>query len=276
MNHFDVPVLDANSYTLSIGGAIAYPLSLSLKEIQSGPKLQQVVTMECAGTGRATLSPRPVYAPWFRDDFGTYSWTGTPLAPLLRTVGVTADAVEVLFTGWDVGIDKGIEHAFEKSLPIDQAMQPEVMLAWAHNGQPLLPQHGAPLRLIVPSHYGTYHVKWVRAITLLREPFAGLEVAQAYRYRKTPTDPGVPVTTKRIMSLICPPGVPDLISRERFVAPGQTTVSGVAWSGDSRIASVEFSSDSGASWQPATLTLVSEDPYAWVQWSARRDASPGR
>jgi DMSO/TMAO reductase YedYZ molybdopterin-dependent catalytic subunit len=275
LNHFDIPRLDASGYTLAIGGQVARPFQISLPELQARGAINQVVTMECAGVGRATLSPRPVYVPWLRNDFGTYEWTGTPLAPLLSRAGLLENAVEVLFTGWDVGIDKGIEHAFERSLPLADAMRPEVMLAWAANGQPLLPQHGSPLRLIVPSWYGMASVKWLRAITVLQQPFQGVEVAQEYRYRQTPDEAGEPVREKRVMSVILPPGIPDMLSRQRFVSPGQMTVQGMAWSGGGSIAKVEFSGDGGQSWQQAGITRVSDDPYAWVQWEAPWAAGRG-
>lgn len=113
---------------------------------------------------------------------GTYEWTGTRLRPLLERAGLAENAVDVLFTGWDSGIDLGVEHAFERSLPLADALRDEVMLAWAANGQPLLPGHGFPLRLIVPSWYGMASVKWLRAITVLDAPFEGLQQQRGYRY----------------------------------------------------------------------------------------------
>lgn len=157
--HFDIPTLDAGSYALAIGGRVRQPLRIGLQELKGQPVITQTVTMECAGTGRATLDPRPVYVPWFKECMGTYEWTGTRLRPLLERAGLLADAVEVLFTGWDSGVDLGVEHAFERSLPLADALRDEVMLAWAANGRALLPEHGFPLRLIVPSWYGMASVK---------------------------------------------------------------------------------------------------------------------
>ena len=127
--HFDIPTLEAGAYTLQIGGRVRQPLRIGLQELQTQPVLTQTVTMECAGTGRATLDPRPVYVPWFKECMGTYEWTGTRLRPLLERAGLLGDAVEVLFTGWDSGVDLGVEHAFERSLPLADALRDEVMLA---------------------------------------------------------------------------------------------------------------------------------------------------
>ncbi|MGH1574364.1 molybdopterin-dependent oxidoreductase [Methylobacterium sp. P31] len=226
--HFDVPQLSDENYTLTIAGRVRTPLQIGLGELKTRPSVTQLVTMECAGTGRILLKPRPVYVPWADAAAGTYRWTGTPLRPLLEQAGLLDDAVEILFSGWDTGVDLGIEHAFERSLPVADALRPEVMLAWAANDQPLLPEHGFPLRLIVPSWYGVASVKWLRAITALSAPFAGVQQAQAYRYRQTHDEPR---REKRVMSLMVSPGIPDMMSRCRFIAPGQHVLQGRAWSG---------------------------------------------
>src|SRR4029453_13679456 len=104
---------------------------------------------------------------------GTAEWTGTPLAPLLEEAGVGPGAVEVLFAGADRGVQAGLEHDYERSLPVAEAMRPEVMLAWGINGQPLPPQHGHPLRLVVPGWYGMTSVKWLRPGRGLPHPLGG-------------------------------------------------------------------------------------------------------
>jgi DMSO/TMAO reductase YedYZ molybdopterin-dependent catalytic subunit len=123
------------------------------------------VTMECAGNGRALLSPRPISQPWLSEAIGTAEWTGTPLAPILREAGIEDEAVELVFTGADRGVQGGVEHDYERSLTVPDAMREEVLLAYAINGQPLPPQHGFPLRLIVPGWYGMTSVKWLTRIT---------------------------------------------------------------------------------------------------------------
>jgi len=273
--HFDVPHLEAQGYSIAIDGRVRNPTRLSLEDLKRRAVIHQVVTLECAGTGRSTLHPRAVYVPWFKEAMGQYRWTGTPLRPILEQAGLLDDAVEVLFTGWDFGIDLGVEHAFERSLPVKEALRDEVMLAWEHNGQTLLPQHGFPLRLVVPSWYGMASVKWLRAITVLNQPFQGVEQSKVYRYQQVKGEAGEPVNFKRVHSLITPPGVPDLITRQRFLAPGRVTLQGVAWSGAGRVTRVEVSTDDTATWRDATLVPVSEDRFAWIQWRIDWDASAG-
>lgn len=264
--HFDIPKLAAPGYEIAIGGRVRNPARVSLDALKQRRAMTQAVTLECAGTGRSTVHPRAAYVPWGKEDIGTYQWTGTPLRSLLEEAGLLDDAIEILFTGWDTGIDLGVEHAFERSLPIAEALRDEVMLAWEANGQPLLPQHGFPLRLVVPRWYGMASVKWLRAITVLNEPFKGVEQAQVYRYQQVKGELGEPVTIKRVHSLITPPGLPDLISRHRFLAPGRHTLQGTAWSGAGRIVRVEVSTDGGLQWRDAALVKVFDDPYAWMQW----------
>ena len=274
--HFDIPKLSAPGYQIAIGGRVRRPARISIDSLKARQMVTQVVTMECAGTGRSTVHPRSVYVPWAKEDIGTYQWTGTPLKSILEQAGLLDDAVEVLFTGWDSGVDLGVEHAFERSLPIAEALRDEVMLAWAANGQALLPQHGFPLRVIVPRYYGMASVKWLRAITVLNEPFKGVEQAKVYRYQQVKGESGEPVTIKRVHSAIMPPGIPDAISRHRFLAPGTHEIRGTAWSGSGRITRVEVSYNDGASWRDAELVRVSQDPFAWTQWRTVWDVStPG-
>ena len=267
--HFDVPDLQPDDYRVTIAGRVAEPKVFSLQELQNRETVSQPIIMECAGTGRSIESPRAIYVPWFKEAIGNYEWTGTPLRPLLEEAGLLDDAQEVLFTGWDKGIDLGVEHAFERSLPVDEALRPEVMLAWAANGQPLLPQHGFPLRLVVPTWYGMASVKFLRAITVLNEPFRGVEQQQVYRYQAKglpQDDPGEPVTRKRVHSVMKPPGLPDLITRRRFVGPGQELLQGMAWSAGIPITRVEVSTDGHATWHDADLHPP-VGPWSWTPWS---------
>src|SRR3954470_2604610 len=152
--HFDIPRVDAGAWRLRLGGLVERPLELTLDDLRSRPARTFEVTLECAGNGRALLSPRWQSQPWLQEAVGTAEWTGTPLAPLLREAGFDADAAEVVFTGLDRGIQGGVPHRYERSLPLEEALRGEVLLAYAINGQPLPPQHGYPLRLIVPGWYG--------------------------------------------------------------------------------------------------------------------------
>ena len=147
--------------------------------------------------------------------------------------------------------------------------------AYEMNGAPLEPQHGYPLRLIVPSWYGMTSVKWLDSIEAIPRHFDGYQMDQTYRYTVSADRPGEPVTTIRVRSLMVPPGIPEFLTRTRLVKAGQITVSGRAWAGRQSVSRVEFSDDDGMSWRDAELgEQVGE--FAWIAWSYRWDAKAGR
>jgi sulfane dehydrogenase subunit SoxC len=273
--HFDIPQVDGEAWRLRVGGQVERPIELTLAQLQERPAQTHAVTLECAGNGRALFSPRPPASqPWLSEAVGTAEWTGTPLAPLLEEAGLRDDAVEVVFSGLDRGVQGGVEHTYERSLPVADALRNDVLLAYAINGQPLPPQHGYPLRLIVPGWYGMTHVKWLAEISAVAEPFRGWQQAEAYHFHATEDDAGTPVTRMLPRSLLAPPGIPDFLTRARFLEPGPCTLAGRAWSGWGPIERVEVSVDGGASWSEALL----EDPlaeFAWRGWSYDWDARAG-
>ncbi|MEU4789267.1 sulfite oxidase [Micromonospora tulbaghiae] len=274
--HYDIPDVDPAAYALSVSGAVERPLRLDLAALRDRPRVTRRVTLECAGNGRALLHPRPVSQPWLVEAVGNAEWTGTPLAPLLREAGLAGDAVDVVFTGADHGVERGVEQDYQRALPIADALREEVLLAYEMNGAPLLPQHGAPLRLIVPGWYGMAHVKWLRDITVTTEPFDGYQNAVAYRMRRDADDPGVPVTRIEPRALVRPPGFPDFMSRTRVLRPGPCTLDGRAWSGHAPVTSVEVTVDGGGTWTPAVLDEPAGGEWTWRRWSVSWMATPGR
>lgn len=269
--HFDIPFIEPTTYELPVTGRVGNPLKLTLDELKAYPAVSMPVMMECAGIGRAHLSPRPISAPWHNEAIGCSEWAGTPLRLILEEAGLLDDAVEILFTGYDRGIDQDVEQNYERSLPLEEALREEVILAYEMNGQPLPPQHGSPLRLVVPEWYGMASVKWLKEIKAISEPFEGIQQAVLYHYQQSEEDPGTPVTRKSPHALMVPPGIPDYLSRTRHARPGRTLVEGRAWSGWGLVERVEFSSDDGRTWDEATLG----EPvgrHAWRPWSYEWEA----
>src|SRR5213592_2459312 len=270
--HFDVPHVDPDTWSLTVRGE--RELSMGLDELKRRPRVELTVTMECAGNGRARLDPRPVSQPWLLEAVGTARWAGTPLRPLLEEAGMGEGAVEVLFTGVDRGAEGGDEQAFQRSLPVVEALRDEVLLAYEMNGAPLPPQHGFPLRLVVPGWYGMTNVKWISEIEVLREPFSGYQQSWSYRVRQTEDEEGEPLSRMLPRSLLVPPGIPEFLTRERLVPAGEVLVEGRAWSGLAPVASVEVSTDGGSSWAAAELE-PENGRWAWRGWSYRWQAEPG-
>ena len=271
--HFDIPPADAARWRLSIGGLVERPRQLSLDAIRALPSRTLRVTLECAGNGRGQMTPRYPSMPWLEEGVSTAEWTGTPLAALLEAAGVRPGAREIVFRGTDRGIDRGIEHDYARSLTVAEAMRPDVLVVHAMNGQPLLPQHGAPLRLVVPGWYGMASVKWLADIEAVAQPFEGVQQLESYHFRAQAGEPGVPCTHIRVNSLMAPPGIPDFYTRRRLVKTGRVQIIGRAWSGGGvQIGQVEVSVD--GAWHEARLDAQA-GPWAWRGWSFDWDAAPG-
>jgi sulfane dehydrogenase subunit SoxC len=264
--HFDVPDVDPAGFELVVDGRVRAPAALTLADLHARPAVSMPVMMECAGSGRAHPAPRPVSAPWHDEAIGCAEWTGTPLRGVLEDAGLLDDAVELLFTAYDRGLDQGVEQDYQRSLPIDEAMREDVLLAYGMNGQPLPASHGFPLRLIVPDWYGMASVKWLRSITAIAQPFEGVQQTLLYRYRRSEDDPGTPVTQKKPRALMAPPGIPEFLTRSRHVRAGRTLIEGRAWSGPDPVSRVEFSADGGRTWDDARLEAPN-GKHGWSAWS---------
>jgi sulfane dehydrogenase subunit SoxC len=270
--HYDIPAVDPAGFELAIDGAVERPLTLSLDDLRARDRVAKPITFECAGNGRALLEPRPVSQPWLTEAVGTAEWGGAALAPLLEEAGASETAIELLFGALDRGIEGGEPQTYERSLPAGEAR--DALLAYEMNGAPLPPQHGFPLRLVVPGWYGMQNVKWLTRITVLEEPFTGFQNSVAYRMYDEDGQPGEPVTRMLPRSLMVPPGVPDFMTRTRHVEPGPVTLIGRAWSGQAPIERVEVSTDGGATFNAAVLE-PSLGPHAWRGWSFEWQATEG-
>ncbi|TLM84056.1 sulfite oxidase [Pseudarthrobacter sp. NamE2] len=272
LTHFDIPDIEVSSWHLRINGAVERALELSMAALRRDPAITVPVTLECAGNGRSLLSPRPMSQPWVQEGVGTAHWTGVPLAYLLGKAGVLQNAVEVVFTGADAGVQGGVPHRYARSLPIREALRADVVLAYKMDGTELPPQHGYPLRLVVPGWYGMASVKWLESIEVVTAPFAGYQQKVAYRYQESADDAGTPVSRIRVRSLMVPPGVPDFFTRRRILNPGPVLLQGRAWSGKGAVTGVEVGIDD--TWVPAQLEKPAGG-FAWRKWTLPWIAEPG-
>jgi DMSO/TMAO reductase YedYZ molybdopterin-dependent catalytic subunit len=275
--HYDIPAVDPATWRLVVDGNVREALSLSLDDVRALPAEEVVATMECAGNGRARLTPRPVSQPWLLEAVGTGRWRGARLRDVLERAGTGDAAVEVLFTGLDRGIEGGEEQDYQRSLTVEEAHRPDVLLAYELNGGPVPPQHGFPLRLLVPGWYGMTNVKWLGRITVVDTPFDGYQQARGYHFRQRDDEQGEPVSRILPRSLMVPPGIPDFMTRERTIRPGRHTIEGRAWSGHAPVTAVEVSTDDGDTWSPAMVDPPEHGPFAWRRWSFEWQADePGR
>ena len=275
LTHFDVPNINSETWSLSLKGLFKNPTTFQLSDLLNRPKVTMPVTLECAGNGRAKLHPRPISQPWLLEAIGTAEWTGTPLKYLLQEAQIDDRAVELVFTGRDQGIQGGEIQFYQRSLTIDEAMRSEVLLSYEMNGAPLEPQHGFPLRLIVPGWYGMTSVKWLDSIEAVSEPFMGYQMDKTYRYATSREELGERVSTMRVRALMSPPGIPEFMTRGRLLNPGLTRVIGRAWAGPAKIEKVEFSSAAGQTWNEGILDKPVGE-FAWTGWHFDWTATSGK
>lgn len=271
-NHFAVPRIEAGTWRLAVEGAVERRLDLSLADLQALPAREVTVTLECAGNGRTLMTPSPGGTPWTLDAVSTARFAGTSLVEVLDRVGVRETVVEILFTGADRGeVEGGRTIAFERSLPVAVARDPDVLLAWEMNREPLPPDHGHPVRLVVPRWYGVASVKWLERVAALERSFEGYYQGEKYVWIGDAAEPeGAPVTRMRVRAAIARPGDGARLPR----APVE--IAGTAWSGEGPIARVDVSVDGGATWAVATLgrPVGSHAAVPWsLVWTPER---PGR
>ncbi len=260
-NHFDVPKLEPEAWRLSVDGEVENPVQLSMEELSRLPRRSVLVTLECAGNGRSSMVPLPPGTPWRYGAVGTAQFTGTPLSTLLDLAGIRAGVVEVLFLGADEGeVEPGRTERFARSLRLEKALHPDTLLTWSMNDGPLPPDHGFPLRLVVPGWYGMASVKWLVGISALSQPFEGFFQKDHYVYAEAAgAEGGQPVTTMKVRSIIGQP------ADRALVGLGPLEVAGTAWTGERRITRVEVSADDGLTWEKAELGR-SPSPYAATPW----------
>jgi DMSO/TMAO reductase YedYZ molybdopterin-dependent catalytic subunit len=275
LTHYDIPDPDPASWRLEVDGLVERPLALSLDDLRARPAVEMAVTMECAGNGRAHVEPHVVSQPWLLEAVGNARWRGASLAELLEEAGVGDGAMEVLFTGLDRGVEGGEEQSYQRSISVADAVSGDAFLAYEVNGAPLPPQHGFPLRLVVPGWYGMTSVKWLARITVVDAPFDGYQMRHSYRVRQEEDDEGVPLSRIQVRALMVPPGIPEFLSRSRVVRAGACTLEGRAWSGQADVAGVDVTTDGGVTWAEADLGDDSLGRWAWRAWRFVWNAAPG-
>jgi DMSO/TMAO reductase YedYZ molybdopterin-dependent catalytic subunit len=253
-SHFDVPDVDATTWGLEVGGAVATPTRLTLDDLRAFPAKTQAVTLECAGHRRAEFEPAAQGVQWGVGAVAEALWTGVPLEEILLAARPSERACEVVFEGADCGAHRTTddEVPFARSVPLGRALNGDVLLAWAMNGRPIPPKHGAPLRVIVPGVYAVASVKWLRRVEVLEEPFEGPFQAEDYRIGSEA------LHELGVNALIVSPQAGDILDATAI------PISGVAWGGRGTVASVEVRVD-GEQWRPAAMTTPNP-PHGLAHW----------
>ena len=256
-----VPIVDSRSWRLDIVGNVARPLSLSLADLQRLDSRRIEAFLECAGNGRTRFEPLPPGTPWRNDAVGNAIWEGVPLVRLLDLAGVESATVDLVTQGADFP-------EMRRGLPLATARDPQVLVVWEMNGDPLPVAHGGPVRLLVPGWAGIASTKWLIGIEAIDRAFDGFWNTDNYVVWDERGDPLRPVAEMPPKSVIVAP-----VDRQ-ILPTGPVTVAGWAWSGFGSIQRVEVSVDGGRCWQVADLH--SGERRGWRRWEMLWDATPGR
>src|SRR5437870_4899188 len=173
--------IDPANFRLTVNGSVNSPLTLSLEELKTKfEPVELVAVNQCSGNGRGFFNPRVAGGQMGNGAMGNARWKGVRLREVLNKAGLSADSRQVKFNGLDSPVVEKTPD-FVKALDVEQALDEDTMLAYEMNGEALPMLNGFPLRLVVPGYYGTYWVKHLNHITVLREPFSGYWMDMAYR-----------------------------------------------------------------------------------------------
>ncbi len=279
-SHGTIPTVDAATHRIAVSGRVTDRLNLSLEDVKARfePRTVRAV-MQCAGNRRADLrAVRPVRGdPWAAGAIGCADWTGISLAAVLEAAGAeTDDALHVSFTSIDVcqASDGGAHYGV--SIPMIKALQPDVLVAYAMNGEPLSAEHGFPLRIVTPGYAGVRSPKWLQSITVQDAPSDAHQQASDYKLYPPDMRPdtedlsrGVTIDAMPLNSAISEP------APGAALKAGPAAIKGYAVATDRAIRRVDLSGDGGRTWTQATIEDHGEARWGWTFWHGTLDLTPG-
>jgi DMSO/TMAO reductase YedYZ molybdopterin-dependent catalytic subunit len=264
--HFPIPSIDRDAWWLRVEGDVENPFAINYEELITLESRTIPATLECAGNNRNFLEPKVKGVQWGLGAVGTAEWTGVPLSILLDRAGVKSNGRQVIFEGADGGMLEDPksppgELKFARSITLEKA-RADVLLAYKMNGSDLPPQHGFPVRAIVPGWYAMASIKWLQRIIVTDQPFTGYyqTIDYAYWKRRAEVAELTPLTEMQIKAQIAKPA-----QGETVPANSSVRVHGAAWTSDGEITKVELSTDGGSTWNDTNL-LGQAKPNAWQLW----------
>jgi DMSO/TMAO reductase YedYZ molybdopterin-dependent catalytic subunit len=272
--HFPIPAIDRNAWRLYVEGEVEKPFGINYEQLMMLQSFTAPVTLECAGNNRDFLEPKVKGVQWRLGAVGTAEWSGVPLSALLDRAMPKPNASDAVLEGADRGIIEDPksppgELKYARSVPLEKARR-DVLLAYKMNGQDLAPEHGFPLRAVVPGWYAMASVKWLQRIIVIDRPFTGYYQTIDYAYWRR-TDYGhwqrgeevaelVPITEIEVKAEIARPA-----EGETVPANTNVRVHGAAWACDAEIAQVELTTNGGTTWNDARL-IGKSISNAWRLW----------
>lgn len=263
-HHWNPTMPDPATWVLEVDGEVERPLSLSLSDLKAMPRTSATCVLQCAGNGRGLQKPIVPGVQWKYGAVGNAKWTGVRVKDVLDRAGLKAGARHLHTFGADAPPEK--VPPFHRSLELEKVRE-DGLIAFEMNGEPLPPLHGAPARLVVPGWAGDHWMKWLGRLRPQPAPQSGFYMDVAYRWPKTPGEPGVALKPEEMHSLteiFVKSNITEAPPTARAGHPA--TVRGIAFSGAPDVAKVEITDDGGATWTRATLGRE-HDPWAWRLWS---------
>ena len=276
--HFPIPSIDRDAWWLRIEGEVENSFAINYEELLELESVTIPATLECAGNNRSFLEPKVKGVQWGLGAVGTAEWTGVPLSILLDRAHAKTNGRQLVLEGADGGMLEDPksppgELKFARSIPVEKA-RADVLLAYKMNGRELPPQHGFPVRAIVPGWYAMASVKWLQRIIVTEQPFTGYyqTIDYAYWERQKAIAELTPLTEMQVKAQIAEPAEGDVVS-----ANSRVRVHGAAWTSNGEITKVELTTDGGATWTEANL-LGESKPNAWRLWEFnwQTPTTPGR
>jgi sulfite oxidase len=265
---------DPDKWEIAVDGEVNKPLKITLGELKSKYKPQTMrFVIECGGNGRSGFNPPARGNQWANGGVGCAEWTGIRLADVLKTAGVKSSGIYTSHYAADLHLSgDATKPTLSRGARIAKAMDPNTMIVWAMNGQPLPNIHGGPVRLIYPGWAGSLSHKWLTKITIRDKEHDGPGMTEfAYRTAIKPMIPGGTgdprnfkiLESMPVRSIITSPG-----NGGKFAAGTRdVALRGAAWAGDNIVDAVDISIDYGSSWKPAKITPP-RNRFDWQRWTA--------
>ncbi len=270
-NHTRTPRIDLSTWHLKVeGSGVRHPLELSYDALRSMPSVSVIRTIECAGNGRSffekAYGKKAQGTQWKLGAVGVAEWTGVRLRDVLERAGLKRTAKDVMPEGLD-------DLKVRRPMSVAKAMAADTILAYGMNGEPLPPDHGSPVRVLVPGWIGVANIKWVGHIEVSEEALFSPWNTDTYillgsDYPTSPPAKGPVLSLQNLKSAL-------ELDMGAQIQAGRHRLTGRSWSPYGKITRVEYSFDHGLSWQRARL----QEPHilqAWAQWDFDWDARPGQ
>ena len=269
--HGEVQHLDEATHRLKVTGRVARELNLSVADLRGRFAARTIISgLQCAGNRRADLQEvaKTEGDPWSAGAVGNVRWTGVPLHDVLASAGAATDAVlQVAFYGSDQIEVEGEKGRYGVSIAMPKALNDDVLLAYEMNGEALTPEHGHPLRVVVPGYAGVRSAKWVEEIRVQDQPAESPIQRKDYKLfppevakGEADWEAGLTINAMPLNSAICVP------QRGACLQAGELTVRGWATASERSITRVDVSLNGGRRWRQARLEQDASQPHAWTLW----------